>query len=272
MGKAAPSVVGTVIVDLDGVIYHGNQGLPGAGPALQALSDMGWRVVMATNNSSKTPADVVEKIQRLTGYVTPLELVVTSAQAAAANLAGNAETALIVGEAALEEAVSDAGIEVVTSWQHADAVVVGVDFGISYDKIDQASRAIRGGAIYLATNTDANFPTPDGLAVGSGAIVGAITIAAGVQPVVCGKPEQPMRTLIKQRTSGRDIWVIGDRPETDIAMAAAEGWRSILPLTGVTTAASSEHAVPVPDFVVASVADVPDIIGRHSRGSHTDER
>jgi HAD superfamily hydrolase (TIGR01450 family) len=258
-------MVGSVVLDLDGVIYHGNEGLPGAGKAMQVLADGGWRLVMATNNSSRTPVDVAEKIGRLTGYSVTPDHVVTSAMAAASHLSGSCETALVVGERALEKAIEDVGIVVVDSWQEADAVVVGVDFGISYDTIGRASKAIRRGAAFIATNTDANFPTPDGLAVGSGAIVAAIATAAGAQPVVCGKPERPMRDLIKEHIIGSEVWVIGDRPETDIAMALNEGWRSILPLTGVTTGRPDESLSHRPDFVIPSIADAPRVIAEHAR-------
>jgi 4-nitrophenyl phosphatase len=117
----------------------------------------------------------------------------------------------------------------------------------------------------VATNTDANFPTPDGLAVGSGAIVAAIATAAGRQPVVCGKPERPMRQLIKQHIIGSDIWVVGDRPETDVAMAQAEGWRSILPLTGITPSDAYTSLSHDPDFIVQSIADLPGVLAEHAR-------
>ncbi len=265
MLETETKIIGSVVLDLDGVVYHGNEGLPGAGEAMSAIAGSGWRLIMATNNSSKTPIEVVDKIARLTGYTVPAEHVVTSALAAASHLAGTCETALVVGERPLGAAIEDAGIRVVDAWQDAEAVVVGVDFGISYDTMDQASRAIRAGAVFVATNTDANFPTPNGLAVGSGAIVAAIATAAGRQPIVCGKPERPMRELIKQHIVGSDVWVVGDRPETDVAMAHEEGWRSILPLTGVTPDDSQMSLSHDPDFIVRSIADAPGVLAEHAR-------
>lgn len=259
------TIIGSVVLDLDGVVYHGNEGLPGAGEAMSEIATSGWRLIMATNNSSKTPAEVVEKIARLTGYTVESDHVVTSALAAASHLEGACKTALVVGERPLASAIEDAGIRVVDAWQEAEAVVVGVDFGISYDTMDRASRAIRAGAEFVATNTDANFPTPDGLAVGSGAIVAAIATAAGRQPVVCGKPERPMRELIKQHIIGSDVWVVGDRPETDVAMAHAEGWRSILTLTGITPSDARTSLSHDPDFIVQSIADLPGVLAEHAR-------
>jgi HAD superfamily hydrolase (TIGR01450 family) len=264
MPRTVSDDFGTVIVDLDGVVYHGNEALPGAGDALATLDAGGWRLVMATNNSSKTPGEVVDKVTRLTGYRPDIAHVVTSSMAAASFLAGTCATALVVGEEALVRAIEDVGIGMVEDWRQAEAVVVGVDFDISYQTMDIAARAIRTGAAFVATNTDATFPMPDGLAVGSGAIVAAIATAAGTHPTVCGKPEKPMRELISQHIIGSDVWVIGDRPETDISMAIKEGWRSILPLTGVTTRAEAGSSSHIPDFIVASIADAPNIITEHA--------
>jgi glycerol 3-phosphatase-2 len=264
MPRSEIDIRGTVVVDLDGVVYRGNEGLPGAGTALQAMADAGWRLVMATNNSSTTPADVVAKIHRLTGYAQNVNRVVTSSLAAASHLEGTCGTALVVGEASLVAAIESVGIDVVDAWQEAEVVVVGVDFAISYRTMERAANAIRAGARFIATNTDATFPIPGGLAIGSGAIVAAIATAAGSQPTVCGKPERPMRQLIRQHLVGPDIWVVGDRPETDIAMAMAEDWRSILPLTGVTTSGADGPLSHAPDFVVPSISDVPQILARHA--------
>ena len=265
MSFSKPKVAGTVVFDLDGVVYLGNEELPGAGRALHALSDLGWRLVMATNNSSRTPSHVAKKIRSLTGYAVTPDQVLTSSLAAASYLAGRSQQALVVGESALEDAIREVGVQVIQDWRDADSVVVGVDFDISYDTMDRAARAIRGGALFVATNTDATFPQPDGLAIGSGAIVSAIATASGRQPIVCGKPELAMRSLIRQRTVGSEVWLVGDRPETDIAMALAEGWRSILPLTGVTSAPSGTALSHEPDFIVSSIAEVPALISEHAR-------
>ena len=265
MSSTKSEAVGTIVFDLDGVVYHGNEALPGAGRALHALSDLGWRLVMATNNSTRSPAEVAAKIDALTGYPATAVHVVTSALAAASYVQGRSETAFIVGEPALEDAVRGVGIAVVDDWREADTVVVGVDFDISYDTMDGAAKAIRSGAAFVATNTDATYPTPDGLSIGSGAIVAAIATASGCQPTVCGKPERPMRSLIAEHVTGPEVWVVGDRPETDVAMAVAEGWRSILPLTGVTSDTSGRALSHEPDFIVSSIGDVPAVITQHAR-------
>lgn len=265
MSFSNPDVPGTIVFDLDGVVYLGGEELPGAGEALGALAELGWRLVMATNNSSRTPEQVAAKISSLTAYAADAEQVVTSSLAAAFYIAGRSHTAMVVGEPALESAIRDAGVRIVEDWQDADTVVVGVDFDISYDTMDHAARAIRGGAHFVATNMDPTFPQPDGLSIGSGAIVSAIATASGQDPIVCGKPESAMRSLIRKQVVGSDVWVVGDRPETDIAMATAEGWRSILPLTGVTSSPLGPGLSHRPEFVVPTIADVPRVIAEHPR-------
>jgi 4-nitrophenyl phosphatase len=152
------------------------------------------------------------------------------------------------------------GIQVADG-SNVDSVVVGVHFGLTYTEIDIASEAIRNGAAFIATNTDATYPTSGGrLAPGAGAVVAAIATAAGTAPVICGKPHAPMGTMVQDLAEGDEIWMVGDRLESDIELAKNHGWRSILPLTGVTTTLDGAPDDLIPDHVVASIADVPDII------------
>jgi HAD superfamily hydrolase (TIGR01450 family) len=174
-------------------------------------------------------------------------------------LTGRNHNVFVVGEPALRETLETGGVRL-TDAPKADVVVVGIDFNFTYAVLDQASRAIRGGAEFIATNTDTNYPTPTGLAPGAGSIVGAVELAAGTTPVVVGKPEQPMIDLLTDQIRGRDVWVVGDRPETDVAMAHRAGWRSILPLTGVVADVDDLRGRPNPDHLVGSIADVPALL------------
>ncbi len=128
--------------DLDGVVYLGQEGVPGAGTALLAIEEAGFQLIFATNNSSATQLSVIEKISRLTGYVgTPLA-VVTSSMAAAGYVASRYQSVHVIGEPALTETLEAAHLTVTDSQTAVDAVVVGVDFSFSYDKLDAAVRAI----------------------------------------------------------------------------------------------------------------------------------
>ena len=119
---------------------------------------------------------------------------------------------------------------------------------------------MRGGARFIATNRDSTYPTNEGLKPGSGALVAAIAAAAESEPEVCGKPHRPMRSLIHDLGIS-DAWVIGDRVDTDIALAVDEpDWRSILVLSGVT---EREEATDGPDHVVEDFAAAVDVVLAH---------
>lgn len=254
------NAVGTAVFDLDGVVYRGELGIPGAGDALTRLQDAGWKLLYATNNASKTPQAVADKIASTTGFVADPAAVVTSAMAAAHFMDGRYRSAYVLGLEGLRGAVHSVGISVGDSTD-VEAVVVGIDFDVTYDAIATAAAAIRTGAAFVATNTDATYPTDGGrLAPGAGAIVAAVATASGVEPIVCGKPHAAMGAMITELAEGPTIWMTGDRIETDIELAKNHGWRSILPLTGVTDSLDGIPADRLPDHVVASIADVPAII------------
>lgn len=251
----------TVVFDLDGVVYVDGHGISGAGAALQRLTDAGLVVLFATNNSTKTQASAAAGIEATTGYPCRPEQVVTSALVTARAVARQHRQALVVGESGLVETLQQAAVDVVTDWRAADVVVVGLDRELSYGSLASATLAIGvGGASFVATNTDATFPTQQGPAPGGGAIVGAVAIATGVEPVVFGKPLEPFRALVRDLAVG-PVMMVGDRAETDIAMGRAEGWTTVLVMTGVTTDAASVPDEYRSDHIVDSIADIPGLLG-----------
>ncbi len=251
-------MTGTVVFDLDGVVYLGGQGIPGAGASLSETQEAGYQLLFCTNNSSRGREPTAEKIRRTTGFPASADQVISSATAAAHLVAGRARRAFVVGGEGIVEAFAESGVETTTDWRHADVVVVGVDFDFTYAKLSDAMAAVRGGAWLVATNRDSTYPTPEGLAPGAGSVVAAVETASGTAAVAAGKPEVPMRSLITSRLGAGPVWVVGDRPDTDLAMAHAEGWGSILVLTGVTDDAAGLR--PPPDHVVASITDVPRLL------------
>lgn len=223
-----------VICDLDGVVYRGDVLVPGSTVALERLLDEGIRVIFATNNSSRRPDQVTEKIHRVTGLSFGVEDVVTSGQAAARLIPPIVSNCLVIGGPGLRAAVSEAGFSLTGEDDVPDCVVVGIDRTVNYTDIAAAATAIRDGASFIASNVDPTFPVQSGLMPGAGAIVAAISVASGIRPLVAGKPESPIRELIRERGVTR-AWVIGDRIDTDIEMAVREpDWNSILVLTGVS--------------------------------------
>lgn len=222
----------TVVCDLDGVVYIGDREIDGAGRALTELRQAGVDVVFCTNNSSRTRQQIVEKIQRVTGFAADPATVFSSAMAAA-GLLGDASTALVVGGPGVHEALAERSIEAVSGGAACDAVVVGLDVDLTYQKLVEATLAVRSGARLVATNHDATFPTPEGLYPGGGAIVAALETATDVTAEVAGKPHRAMRDTIAAAIGSGEVWMVGDRPDTDMAMAAAAGWHGALVRTGV---------------------------------------
>ena len=248
-----------LVCDLDGVVFRGNDPIEGAAEAIRALRSRGVRVLFCTNNSRSTVTQYVDKLQRV-GVPARPEDVLTSAVVMSDVLEGRGargKTAYVVGGEGIREALAAAGVEPVDGDGPVDFVVVGWDPGFDYVAMRRASKAVRGGATLMATNSDAAFPAPDGLWPGAGAILASIEVASGAVAEVMGKPNPPMLDSIARRLDAvRRIAVVGDRPETDLAGARTRGWTTILVLTGVTSEEEAPSVEPRPDFVVPSLADL----------------
>ncbi len=245
-----------ILLDLDGVLYRGSDPVPRAADAVGTLRGAGKRIVFLTNNSSRTPEQVAERLQAVGVHATADE-VVTSAIATATTLAGRGvRTAFVIGEDGLHEALADAGIAVVSaSDDRVDAVIVGFDRGADYAKLKDASVLVGRGVSLVATNPDGSFPAPGGEAwPGAGALLAAIEATTGVRGEIVGKPEAPLlRRALEVAGGGRPL-VVGDRLDTDIAGAARLGWDSALVLTGSTRREDLAVSRWTPTIVVDDLA------------------
>ncbi|MBD2847966.1 HAD-IIA family hydrolase [Paenibacillus sp. IB182496] len=243
-----------LLIDLDGTLYHGRRMIPGADRWVASLQAAELPYLFVTNNSSLAPEAVAERLQTM-GIPAAAEQVCTSAQAAAAYIAGRSPGAPvhIVGEVGLRTAAEQAGLALVE--ESADYVLQGIDRGFDYPKLSHAARLIRAGAAYILTNPDLLLPTEDGLEPGAGAL-GAMLQAAGQrEPTIIGKPSPILVSYALARlgmTPG-SVWMVGDNMATDIAAARRAGCGAVLVLTGVTTAASlrsdTERAGISPDLI-----------------------
>ena len=248
-------MTGNLICDLDGVVYRGKEEVPGSALALEAA---GWRIIFCTNNSARTPEEVAERIRSITGYEGRAEQVITSAAAAAEMLAESRPPTFVLGGVGVTAALEKEEIPVTRVGSEAQAVVVGLATGLTYDWLREASSAVMQGARLIGTNDDATFPAEDGLWPGAGAILAAVERASGAKAEIAGKPFPPMRKLIRKNLGPGPVWVVGDRPDTDLALAEAEpGWRSALVLTGVSAGGNLDHA---PDLVASNLAEVARIL------------
>jgi HAD superfamily hydrolase (TIGR01450 family) len=226
------------VIDLDGVVWLDAEPLPGSADAVAALRSAGHDVWFVTNSSYFTVAEQEDRLRRC--GVDAAGRVLTSALAVA-GLLHLEECVLVCGGPGLREAVQLAGAHEVTldgslAAGQVDTVVVGFTRTFDFDLLTAASTAVHAGARLIGSNIDATHPTPAGLIPGGGALLAAVSTAAGVAPVVAGKPEPAMIDLIRSRVANSDDAggvVIGDRLDTDGALAEALGWDFVLVRTGV---------------------------------------
>lgn len=246
-----------VVCDLDGVVWLAGRPIEGAAGAVASLRAAGHPVVFATNFSDATTGELVERLAAMDIPSTAGDVI--TAPMAAASLVESGQRVLALGGPGTQQALVASGARLTDASAPAepdlaafDVVVVGYRRDVTWDHIRRASTAVRGGARFIATGTDATFPTPEGLVPGNGAVVAAIAVAAGRQPEVAGKPYAPMAKLIRDRF-GPTGWMVGDRPETDGAFAGTLGYRWALVLSGVVGRADLP-VVPPPDTTDPSLA------------------
>jgi glycerol 3-phosphatase-2 len=247
------------LLDLDGVVYLGTDPVPGAAAALVQVRDGGMRLAYVTNNASRRPGEVAALLSGM-GVPARAEDVVTSAQAAGRVLRQRLPpggSVLVVGSEALADEVRAAGLEAVRSSERLPAAVVqGYGPDVGWRDLAEAAIAVRGGALWIATNTDSTLPSTRGPLPGNGALVAALRVATGAEPEVVGKPRPALHLESVRRTDARRPLVVGDRLDTDIEGAVAAGADSMLVLSGLTTPDMLIGAPPGqrPTYLAADVA------------------
>ena len=239
MPSAAP-----ILCDLDGVVWLMHQPIAGSVNAIQLLKNAGHRVLFVTNNSYSVISDQENALAKIGIYAH--NDVVTSSQAAGA-LLRKGERVLLGGGPGAVEAVKNAGAVLAGRSddqtdseidQEVDTVMVGFHPSFDYRGLTRLSHAVRNGARLIATNDDATYPTPRGLIPGGGSILASVVAASGVEPIIAGKPHQPMADLVRQVlgvTDLSDAWMVGDRPSTDGLFAQTVGCKFAQVLTGISS-------------------------------------
>jgi HAD superfamily hydrolase (TIGR01450 family) len=274
-----------LLVDLDGVVYRASEPVPGVAAVLTDRVARGDDVVYVTNNSMHYRVDYVARLTELGAPVDP-DRIVSSARATALHLRDHEpgiRRVLVVGAGGLERELRDVGLDVVTSGHAAtrmaqegidgmtaagspDAVISGLDPGLTYLRLAAAADCIRAGARFIATNRDPVYPTERGLRPGAGTVAAALEATTGVTPLSIGKPA-PLLLEEAARAAGgdpADAVMIGDGLQTDIAAARAVGARSVLMLTGVTTRAMVDAVEPSqrPTAIAADAAELAEVLDR----------
>jgi NagD protein len=245
------------LMDMDGVLVHEDQAIPGADAFLAQLRDRGEPHLVLTNNSLYTPRDLSARLANA-GLNVPPEAIWTSALATARFLDQQRPdgTAFAVGEAGLTTALHEVGYTLVE--QAPDYVVLGEQRSYSLGRITQAIRLIDAGARFIATNPDPAGPTPAGLTPATGAVAALVSRATGVEPYFVGKPNPLMmrEALRAIDAHSEDTTMVGDRMDTDIVAGIEAGMRTVLVLTGITTRDMAERFTYRPSLIVDSIADL----------------
>src|SRR6201996_2623292 len=250
------------LMDMDGVLVHEANALPGADRFLARLRELGRPFLLLTNNSIYTRRDLAARL-RASGLEVPEESIWTSALATARFLEGQRPggTAFVVGESGLSTSLYQSGYTLTD--RDPDYVVLGETRTYSFERITQAIRLIGEGARFIATNPDPTGPSPGGPLPATGSVAALITRATGVDPYFVGKPNPLMMrsALNALEAHSETTAMIGDRMDTDIVAGLEAGLETILVLSGVTTREEAGRFPYRPSRIVDSVADLVDGLG-----------
>ncbi|MCL2784700.1 MAG: HAD hydrolase-like protein, partial [Propionibacteriaceae bacterium] len=212
------------------------------------LHRRGIHVGFVTNNAQRTPTEVADHLTALGIEADPAD-VVTSAQATArimsAGLPLGAEV-YVLGTQALADEIAGVGLHPVTQRSSSTAAIcVGYHPGLTWEDLNQGCFAVQAGAAWYACNNDFNRPTPDGLAIGMGGIIQAMSQAlVGRTPIMGGKPARPLLDETVVRLGGTRMLFVGDRLDTDIEGANNAGWDSLFVLSGSHSMDDLAQATP----------------------------
>ena len=243
-----------LILDMDGVLWKDTEPIGNLPDLFFRMKSLGLGITLATNNATKTTAEYIEKLKGFGVHIDPWQIV-NSSEAAGYLLKEKfpqGGTIFVVGETSLKQVLSSYGFNV-TEKDDADilAVIAGMDRTLTFNKLRIASLYIRKGALFVGTNPDRSFPTPEGLIPGAGAILAALETATDIKPLIAGKPASPMFEIALKRltVSPEDVLCVGDRLETDIAGGQIAGCKTALVLSGVTSFEAAYKWRPSPDVI-----------------------
>ena len=245
------------ICDMDGVIYHGNQILPGVAEFIDWLHRENKEYLFLTNNSGYTPRELHQKLSRM-GLNVPEERFYTSALATAAFLKNQAPGCSVyaIGEAGLLNALYDAGITM--NDVNPDYVVIGEGKAYSLDTLTRATNLVMRGAKLIGANTDVSGPIENGISPACGALVAPIELATGKKAYFCGKPN-PLMMRTGLRLLGchsEEAVIVGDRMDTDIIAGLESGADTVLVLSGVSDRATIQTYAYQPTMILDGVGDI----------------
>ncbi len=249
-----------LIIDMDGVLWRGEQPLPTLVSFFDTLRELNIRFVLATNNASRSGNEYVAKLAKF-GVTVGLDEILTSPQATALYLSQHAPSARVfyIGEPGLGEELRAKDLSVVNDApQTATHVVVGIDRTLTYTKLVEACLLIRAGAVFIGTNPDVTFPDERGIVPGNGAILSALRVSTDIEPIIVGKPqrEMMMQSMARMGGTSEDTAVIGDRLDTDILGGQRADLTTMMVLTGVSTREEATKGDIRPDYIFGDIGEI----------------
>lgn len=245
------------IIDMDGVIYHGNKLLPGINEFLKWMEESGKSFLFLTNASQRTPKELHEKLKRL-GISVDEEHFYTSALATAGFLSNQKPngSAYVIGDAGLIHALYSVGYT--TNNVNPDYVVVGDTNSYNFERIELAVNLVMRGARLIGTNPDISGPIETGITPSVKALIAPIEIVSGKKAYFVGKPNPLMMRIALKNLGVRreDTIVIGDRMDTDIRCGLESEIDTLLVLSGITTQSEIDNFPYRPRYVLNGIADL----------------
>ena len=245
------------ICDMDGVIYLGNQLLPGVAEFVNWLNENDKRFLFLTNSSERSPKELRQKLQRM-GLDIGEEHFYTSALATAAFLKKQAPgcTAFVIGAPGLLNALYDVGVTM--NDVDPDYVIVGETASYNYEVITKAVRLVLNGARLIATNSDLTGPTEFGIAPACRSLVAPIELATGKKAYFMGKPNPlMMRTGLQLLgVHSEEAAMVGDRMDTDVIAGMESGLATVLVLSGCTSRADINDYPYRPTYILNGVGEI----------------
>ncbi len=260
------SPIKALVLDMDGVLWKGDAPIGDLAEIFVRVRAQGLKFVFATNNGTRTVDQYVNRMKGFGVEVEPWQ-VITSSQGAAHMVAQKfprGSKFFVIGEDGLRQSLEEKGFEVLPVERAAEgqALVMGIERSITFQKMVEATLLVQNGAPFYATNPDKTFPTPRGEIPGAGAWLSVVITATKVEPIVAGKPSPHLMEIALERlgTTKAETLVVGDRLETDIAAGQAVGCPTALVLSGVSKREEAAAWTPVIDVIAADLSTLVDLL------------
>ena len=253
------------LFDMDGTLYLGDRLYDFTKELLATIKKNGGKYMFMTNNSSKSVADYIKKLDKL-GIKSNYDDFITSSQATAYYLKKyhNGAALYVCGTESLKEELRANGFKTTENLDETDLIVMGFDTELTFKKLHDVSKLLltRPNIPYIATNPDYVCPTEFGSVPDCGSVCDMLYNVSGRRPIFIGKPEPLMPILAMDKTgySKEETAVIGDRIYTDIKSGINAGVTTVLVLSGETTREILDASPEKPDYVMESANEILQIL------------